>query len=58
MSLQTSKEEYAQALRMGEKEYNERVAAGKDPDPAVLDELVPDIDSLTVRDLGLLEIPT
>ena len=57
MSLQTSREEYIKALRMGQREADELVSAGKDPNPQVLDELLPDIDTLTVVDVGVLEIP-
>lgn len=57
MSIQTAKDEYSQALKLGEKEYNELTAAGKPSNPEVLDELLPEIDSMTVRDIGTLEIP-
>ena len=57
MSLQTSREEYIKALKMGQREADELVSAGKDPNPQVLDELLPDIDTLTVVDVGVLEIP-
>lgn len=57
MSLQTAAEEYLQALRQGEKEYHDRQAAGKRPGPEVLDELLPDISSMTTQNLGLVEIP-
>ncbi len=57
MSLQTATEEYLQALRQGEKEYHDRLTAGKEPGPAVLDDLLPDISSMTTQNLGLLEIP-
>ena len=57
MASQVSTEEYALALRQGQKEYRERVMAGKSPHPAVLDELLPDVDTLTVVDVGLVEIP-
>ena len=57
MSIQNAAEEYAQALRKGQKEYRELVLAGRDPNPAVLDEILPDIAGYTVQDIGLLEIP-
>ncbi len=57
MANQVVTEEYVQALRQGQREYRELVMAGKNPHPAVLDELVPDLDTLTVVDVGLLEIP-
>ena len=56
MDLQAAKEEYALALRMGQKEIKELAAAEKECHPAVLDELLAD-GVLSVRDLGLLEIP-
>lgn len=55
--LQTASDEYAQALRLGQKEYRELVMAGKPPHPAVLDEILPDGDVETVVDVGLVEIP-
>ena len=33
-------DEYASALRQGQKEYRELLTAGKDPHPAVLDEIL------------------
>ena len=56
MDLQAAKEEYALALRMGQKETKELAAAEKECHPAVLDELLAD-GVPSVRDLGLLEIP-
>ncbi len=50
-------EEYAQALRQGQKEYRELLMAGRSPYPAVLDELLPDGVGESVADLGLVEIP-
>lgn len=57
MSIQAASEEYAQALRQGQKEYNDLVAAGKDPNPAVLDEILPEIAARNVQYLGVMEIP-
>ena len=57
MNLQTAAEEYALALKQGQKEYKELVAAGSDPYPAVLDELLSDISAMSVQELGELEIP-
>ena len=54
----TASEEYSQALRLGQKEYRELVMAGKNPHPAVLDELHPESATDTVVDLGVVEIPT
>ena len=50
MYRQESREEYTRALRMGQKEYKERIMAGKDPYPAVLDEI---LGELVKRERGL-----
>ena len=57
MSLQAARDEYAQALRNGQKEYRELVAAGKEPHPVVLEDILPDANSMTVKDIGLVEVP-
>ena len=57
MPTQTATEEYAAALRQGLKEKAELEAAGKSANPAVLDELLPEVSAEMTRDLGLLEIP-
>ena len=57
MSIQMAAEEYSRALRRGQKEYRERLLAGKDPYPAVLDELLPE-GVEAVQEVGLIEIPT
>ena len=57
MSVQTCREEYLKALKMGQREAEELLAAGKRENPVVLDELVPEIDTLTVNDVGTMEIP-
>ena len=41
MSHQAAVEEYAQALRKGQKEYRELMMEGKNPHPVVLDEILP-----------------
>ena len=51
------KEEYLAALKEGQKEYARLTASGKDPSPAVLEELLPDIGKLTVQELPAQEIP-
>ena len=57
MNTQTATEEYAQALRRGQKEYRELLMAGKAPHPAVLDEILPEaLDNVTVE-VGLVDIP-
>ena len=57
MDLIEAKEEYASALRRGQKEYRELVSAGKSPNPAVLDDLLDDNAANVVQDIGLVEIP-
>lgn len=58
MSIQTCREEYLKALKLGQKESDELLLAGKNQNPDVLDELLPDIDTMSVIDVGLMEIPT
>ncbi len=57
MDLHEAKNEYAQALKKGQREVKEYVAAGKSPYPVVLDEIL-DSASLMVLDMGVVEIPT
>ena len=57
MNTQMATDEYAQALKAGQKEYRELTAAGKPAHPAVLDELLPENAAETVVDVGLIEIP-
>ena len=58
MNRQLATDEYAQALRLGQKEYRELVMSGRPPHPAVLDEILQENFSETVVDLGTLEIPS
>ena len=58
MLTQAALDEYSQALRQGQKEYRELVMAGKNPYPAVLDELLPENSADSVVDLGVVEIPS
>ena len=51
-------QEYAQALRLAQKEYRELIMAGKPAHPAVLDEILPEISTESVLDVGLVDIPT
>ena len=51
-------EEYRKALKAGQREYKELVAAGKEPYPAVLDELLPECATFTTQLVGLTEIPS
>ena len=57
MDFLEAKEEYASALRQGQKEYKEMIAAGKAPHPAVLDDLLDDNAANVVQDIGLVEVP-
>ena len=59
MSRQEALAEYLRAQKLAQREYREAIAAGKDPYPAVLDEILPDGPSSdTVQDIGVVEIPT
>ena len=57
MSRFVATEEYIQALKLGQKEYKEASASGKQLHPLVLDELLPEDFTETVVDVGLVEIP-
>ena len=57
MITQEALEEYELALKAGQKEAKERAALGLNPNPEVLDEILPDIDEFTQQDVGLVEIP-
>ena len=58
MNVQTAADEYAQALRLGQKEYRELVMTGRPAYPAVLDEILPETSAeSSVLDIGLVEIP-
>ena len=57
MHRQEAREEYIQALRLGQREQKTLAAAGKNPYPEVLDEILKDAKAQTVHDVGLLEIP-
>ena len=58
MNNQLAQDEYSQALRLGQKEYRELLMAGKAPHPAVLDEILPEISTEAVVNVGLVDIPT
>ncbi len=58
MSRQIAKEEYMQALKQGQKEYKSLLAAGKNPNPEVLDDILENCSTDFVTDVGLVEIPT
>lgn len=50
-------EEYSKALKLGQKEYKERLAQGKEPYPQVLSEVAGQAAESSVY-VGLVEIPT
>ncbi len=56
MLTQLARDEYQQALRLAQKEQKALAAAGKNPYPAVLDEILTE-NAVNARDLGVLEIP-
>ena len=58
MDIMEAREAYGRALKAGQKEEKERLHAGKDPHPAVLDAILPVEKVGTVTDIGLVEIPT
>ena len=57
MSRFMAGEEFAQALRLGQKEYKEAAAAGKRLHPLVLDELLDSAAVESIVDVGRMEIP-
>jgi len=57
MIIAEATEEYLLALKQGQKEAKEFSALGKDPNPLVLDELLPEIATDAVQEIGLVEIP-
>ncbi len=57
MDLIEAREEYGRALKAGQKEYKELLSAGKEPHPAVLDEILSAESAETIVDVGLVEIP-
>ena len=58
MDFLEAKEEYYAALRRGQKEYKELLAAGKSPYPAVLDQIIDTGTATSSQIIGLVEIPT
>ena len=57
MSTMEAREEYRSALRQGQKEYRDLMMRGKNPNPAVLDEILPKISTESVQEIPLVEIP-
>ena len=58
MNRQLATDEYALALRQGQKTYKELVAAGKNPYPAVLDTILEKSPINAILDIGTIEIPS
>ena len=58
MGIEIGLDEYARALKLGQREVAELSARGKSTNPAVLDEILPDNSTNVVQDLGVLEIPS
>lgn len=58
MSRSEAREEYIRALHLGQKEYRELVMSGKDPYPAVLDEILMVGHQETIQEIPLADIPT
>ena len=57
MKYQTANDQYLIAMRKGQKEVRELTLAGKDPNPPVLDKLPGMDSSLSVQELGYMDIP-
>ena len=57
MDLQIAREEYAAALNRGKKEYKELLSSGREPHPAVLDDILGEQAGNTIQDLGVIDIP-
>lgn len=55
--LQIASDEYSLALKKGQREYKECIAAGRNPHPLVLDEILPPSFTDSIQEIGLLEIP-
>ena len=58
MDIVEAREEYSRALKAGQKEYKELLAADKEPHPSVLDDIMPPENIKTVLNIGMVEIPT
>ena len=54
---QIALDEYMLALKKGQKEYKELTAAGRNPHPVVLDEILPPSFTDSIQEVGLQEIP-
>ena len=58
MDILQAREEYSLALKAAQKELKECIAAGREPHPAILDDILSAKKTQTVVDVGLVEIPT
>ena len=58
MSRQEANEQYAKALKAGQKHYRDCVIRGRYPYPQVLDEILDDSMAAGRVDMGLISIPT
>lgn len=58
MGIEVGLDEYARALKQGQREVAELAARGRATSPAVLDELLPENNADVVQDLGVIEIPS
>ena len=56
MDFLEAQEEYMRALKLGQKEHRLLLLQGKEPNPAVLDELLADTPALSTIQLGSVEI--
>ena len=57
MDIIEAREEYVRALKAGQKEYSELLSLGKEPHPAVLDDILPAEKIESVVEVGFVEIP-
>ena len=57
MRRQEAVEEYSRAVRLGQRRVRELVLSGKDPNPAVLDDLLEGSLFDSTQDVGVIEIP-
>ena len=57
MSIQEAREAYARAQRIGQKQARDLAQSGKQPNPAVLSQILPDFTGDHLQSVGLVEIP-
>ena len=58
MASQEAVAQYSKSLKQGQKETKEHAAAGKAPYPAVLSDILPNLESTLCQDIGIIEIPS